>query len=296
MHRSVRIASRYRLLVSSHKCLYSTAFEAIPRPDAEISHPDPIHDSPSAALVEQHAPYVVTTYSRPPLVLTRGQGCYIWDIENRYCCCMSICNKLLIGARKFVDFMAGIAVNALGHSDPGVCQVISEQSQQLIHSSNLYHNPWTGELARLLVERTKLEGSMQGVSKVFFSNSGTEANEAAIKFARKVGKYRGGNKSKTGFVAFNNGFHGRTMGALSATCNPKYQAPFAPMVPGFKYGDINNIEQLESLISEDICGVIIEPIQGEGGVFECSEDYLRALKKRCDAVGAVLIYDEIQVR
>lgn len=134
---------------------------------------------------------------------------------------------------------------------------------------------------------------MQAAARSFICNSGSEANEAAIKFARKVGKVRGGEK-KTGVVSFRNSFHGRTMGSLSATPNPKYQKPFGPMVPGFTYGDYNDIPGLATLITEETCGVIVEPIQGEGGVYVGSDEFFVALKKRCTEVGAVLIYDEIQ--
>jgi len=145
-----------------------------------------------------------------------------------------------------------------------------------------------------MIEKTKEHGAMHDASRVFVCNSGSEANEAAIKFARKVGKVVGG-EHKTDFVSFRNSFHGRTMGSLSATPNPKYQKPFAPMLPGFKYGVYNEIEGLDKLVDENTCGVIVEPIQGEGGVYEASTEFLMALRKRCNDVGAVLIYDEIQV-
>lgn len=135
---------------------------------------------------------------------------------------------------------------------------------------------------------------MRDASQVFISNSGTEANEAAIKFARKVGYTLDSTGSKHELVSFKNSFHGRTLGALSATPNPKYQKPFAPMLPGFKYGTYNDIEQLPSLITDKTCGVIVEPIQGEGGVHTATPEFLSALRERCDAVGAVLIFDEIQ--
>lgn len=135
---------------------------------------------------------------------------------------------------------------------------------------------------------------MRDASQVFISNSGTEANEAAIKFARKVGRSLDPSGDKHEFVSFQNSFHGRTMGALSATPNPKYQTPFSPMIPGFTYGDYNNIEQLQTLITDKTCGVIVEPIQGEGGVNVATPEFLVALRKRCDEVGAVLIFDEIQ--
>lgn len=135
---------------------------------------------------------------------------------------------------------------------------------------------------------------MRDASQVFISNSGTEANEAAIKFARKVGRSLDPSGAKHEVVSFHNSFHGRTMGALSATPNPKYQTPFAPMLPGFKYGNYNDVEQLQTLITEKTCGVIVEPIQGEGGVNVATPEFLLALRKRCDEVGAVLVFDEIQ--
>lgn len=131
-------------------------------------------------------------------------------------------------------------------------------------------------------------------ASVFVSNSGSEANEAAIKFARKAGKVADPSGAKHEIVAFRDGFHGRTMGSLSATCNPKYQKPFSPMVPGFRYGDYNDIEAINSLVTDATCGVIVEPIQGEGGVNVATPEFLVALAKRCREVGAVLIYDEIQ--
>lgn len=168
------------------------------------------------------------------------------------------------------------------------------QSQTLIHASNLYYNPWTGELSKLLIEKTRESGCMHGAESVFVCNSGSEANEAAIKFARKVGKITDPSGEKTEFVSFNNAFHGRTMGALSATHNPKYQKPFSPMVPGFKLGTYNDVAAINDAVTEKTCVVIVEPIQGEGGVQTASEEFLVALSKRCREVGALLIYDEIQ--
>jgi acetylornithine aminotransferase len=185
-------------------------------------------------------------------------------------------------------------VVALGHADPTLAQLMYDQALQLTHCSNLYHSPWPGELAKLIIERTKYHSPQSPFQKVFFCNSGTEANEGALKFARKVGKERGGD-SKIGLVGFERGFHGRTFGALSLTPQPKYQKPFAPMVPGVKIGVLNDIPALETLVNDKTCGVIVEPIQGEGGVYEASEDFLSALRERCNKVGAVLIYDEIQV-
>lgn len=221
---------------------------------------------------------MVPTYVRPPVMVHKGEGCYVWDIENR----------------QYLDFTAGIAVNALGHCDPEMSQILYQQSQTLVHCSNLYYNPWIGSLSQLLVEKTREGGGMKDVGKVFICNSGSEANEAAIKFARKAGKVVQPDGSKTDIVSFNSSFHGRTMGALSATPNPKYQKPFSPMVPGFRYGTYNDVASVHDLVNENTCGVIIEPIQGEGGVNVASHEFLLALRKRCNEVGAVLIYDEIQ--
>jgi acetylornithine aminotransferase len=208
----------------------------------------------------------------------KGEGCYLWDVENR----------------RYLDFTAGIAVNSLGHCDPEISKLLAQQAQTLVHTSNLYYNPWTGSLSKLLVEKTVASGAMHTASKSFICNSGSEANEAAIKFARKVGKVVDPSGAKHELVSFHNSFHGRTMGALSATPNPKYQKPFSPMVPGCKYGTFNDTEGLQSLITDKTCGVIVEPIQGEGGVNVATPEFLLALRKRCDEVGAVLIYDEIQ--
>lgn len=169
-----------------------------------------------------------------------------------------------------------------------------KQAKQLIHASNLYYNPWTGALAKLLVEKTLESGGMHDAAQVFICNSGTEANEAAIKFARKVGKIVDPSGAQTEVVSFTNAFHGRTMGALSATHNPKYQKPFAPMVPGFRQGTYNDIAGIDALVTDKTCAVLVEPIQGEGGLATASEEFLVALAKRAREVGAVLIYDEIQ--
>lgn len=221
---------------------------------------------------------MVPTYVRPPPMMAKGEGCYLWDVENR----------------RYLDFTAGIAVNALGHCDPEMSKLLYQQSQTLVHTSNLYHNPWIGALSQLLVDKTLEFGGMASASKVFVCNSGSEANEAAIKFCRKVGRKRTPDGSQHEIVSFNNSFHGRTMGSLSATPNPKYQAPFSPMVPGFKYGTFNDEASIPHLVTPQTCGVLIEPIQGEGGVNVASQPFLQALRDRCNEVGAVLVYDEIQ--
>lgn len=145
-----------------------------------------------------------------------------------------------------------------------------------------------------MINKTLASGSMQHASKVFICNSGSEANEAAIKFARKVGKVRNPSGTQHEIVSFQNSFHGRTMGSLSATPNLKYQKPFAPMIPGFRYGTYNDIAGINDLVTENTCGVLIEPIQGEGGINVATPEFLQSLRARCNEVGAVLVYDEIQ--
>lgn len=221
---------------------------------------------------------MVATYSRPPPMFIKALGTFLWDTENR----------------RYLDFTAGIAVTALGHCDPQVQQIMSEQSGTLLHCSNLYHNPWTGAFSKQIVEKTRAAGAMQNASRVFVCNSGSEANEAALKFARKVGKVLDPSGAKHEILSFQNSFHGRTFGSLSATPNPKYQKPFSPMIPGFRYGTYNDVSELQSLVNERTCGVIVEPIQGEGGVNVATEEFMTALRQRCNETGAVLIYDEIQ--
>ncbi|KAK5175390.1 acetylornithine aminotransferase [Saxophila tyrrhenica] len=246
--------------------------------EASLPTPDPPSDSQTARIVNTHMQYMVPTYVRPPPMFHKGEGCYLWDVENR----------------QYLDFTAGIAVNALGHCDPEMSKILYQQAQTLVHCSNLYYNPWVGALSELLVQKTKEAGAMKDVGKVFVCNSGSEANEAAIKFARKCGKEAQPDGSKNEIVSFQGSFHGRTMGALSATPNPKYQKPFSPMIPGFKYGTYNDIDGINDIVTEKTCGVMIEPIQGEGGVNVATQEFMLALRKRCNEVGAVLVYDEIQ--
>lgn len=222
-------------------------------------------------------PYTVTTYARPNLVISHGKGSYLYDLEDR----------------EYVDFTAGIAVTCLGHSNEEVSKIISAQSQTLMHCSNLYYNSPAGDLASNLVSKTLEAGGMQDAQRVFLCNSGTEANEAALKFARKYAKSK--NPDKIEIIAFTNAFHGRTMGALSVTANPKYQKPFAPLIPGVHTAEIGKIEDVKRLISKDkTAAIIVEPIQGEGGVNTVDPEFLVSLKKLCVENDVVLIFDEIQ--
>ena len=211
-------------------------------------------------------------------MMVQGKGCVLYDNENR----------------AYLDFTAGIAVNSLGHADPELSRIIENQAQTLIHASNLYHNPWTPTLSKLLVEETKKQSTGSHLSQVFISNSGSEANEAAIKFARKVQYAKNPDSAQRDIVSFHDSFHGRTYGSLSATPNKKYQPPFGPMLPGFRYGTYNDVDGVKDLVNENTAGVIVEPIQGEGGINVASPEFMQALRKRCDEVGAILIFDEIQ--
>jgi acetylornithine aminotransferase len=284
-------------------------------------------------MIEDHSQYLLNTYARPPLLFTRGKGCKLYatsPTNPRFSGSTSSSSSSTEKKKEdeeedkeveYLDFTAGIAVNALGHADPQIASLLAEQAGRLSHSSNVCWNEWAGELGRLLVHQTKEHGGLGFVkgnnggkdgnkeegmgAKVFFTNSGTESNEGALKFARLIGKNRQSNssngKEKTALVCFNNAFHGRSMGALSVTPNPKYQAPFSPLIPNVRVGQLgagNNVDgykELEGLVTEDVCGVIVEPIQGEGGLNEADREWFKALGRRCREVGAVLIYDEIQV-
>ncbi|SJX65211.1 related to acetylornithine aminotransferase precursor [Sporisorium reilianum f. sp. reilianum] len=268
-----------------------------------LSHPDgdAARGSKLADTLDRFSHSVLATYSRPQLIFTRGNGLDLYAAVDPNTNAGS-------SERKYLDFSSGIAVNSLGHADAKIAEIAADQSAKLVHASNLYHNEWSGELADKMVTLTHQLGGLgfdkgskpqeSGTAglKVFLANSGTEANEAALKFARKAAKSHPskGGAQKTGLVSFNNAFHGRTMGALAMTPNPKYQAPFAPLIGDVRTGTYNDVAGVESLIDETTAGVIVEPVQGEGGIFPASVEFLQALRKRCDEVGAMLIFDEIQ--
>lgn len=188
-----------------------------------------------------------------------------------------------------------------------IAEILYDQAKKLIHSSNVYHNEWAGPCANLLVDLTKEHGGLgltpasktadNSSGKVFFANSGTEANEGALKFVRKFAKEKYNDQpAKSDIVCFERAFHGRTLGALSVTPNAKYQDPFAPLLPGIKVGKMNVEEGLEELINENTAGLIVEPIQGEGGLYEAEMQWLGKVVKRAREVGAIVVFDEIQVR
>lgn len=214
--------------------------------------------------------YLVPTYGRPPFVLSHGEGNVLYDTTGK----------------AYQDWVAGIAVNALGYSDPDVIAALQGASTGLLHVSNLYNTAPHIELAALLCE-------VSFADRVFFSNSGTEANEGAIKFARKVA-YANGQPEKTEIVSFTEAFHGRTLGSLALTPKEKYQAPFRPLLPGAVLATFNDVESTKTAITEKTAAVIVEPVQGEGGIHAATPEFLQALRDLCDEHGALLIFDEIQ--
>jgi predicted acetylornithine/succinylornithine family transaminase len=213
---------------------------------------------------------IVPTYARPEMVFTHGEGVYLFDSDgNRY-----------------MDMVSGLSVMSLGHSDPEWVQAICDQAGKLTHITNLYHTEPHIELAKRLVDSSFAD-------RVYFCNSGAEANEAALKFARKwAGKYHGSKKKQV--IAFEQGFHGRTYGALSLTHKEKYRKPFAPLLPDITFLPFNKIEAAQKAIDETTCVVFVEPLQGEGGVNPAQADFLQALRTLCDENNALLVFDEVQ--
>jgi acetylornithine/N-succinyldiaminopimelate aminotransferase len=213
--------------------------------------------------------HYMPVFARYPMVISHGEGAYVTDTDgNRY-----------------LDFFAGIAVNALGHAHPNLVKAVAEQAAKVIHCSNLYYT----EVQAQLIEKL---ASLSGLDKVFLANSGAEANEGALKLARKYGKTIADDKYE--IITANHCFHGRTLMTLTATAQPKYQAGYEPLPQGFTYIDYNDIAALEAAISDKTCAVVLEPIQGEGGVNVPNDDYLQKVRALCDKHGALLIFDEVQ--
>ena len=213
--------------------------------------------------------YLFQNYGRQPIVIERGEGTRIRDVDGK----------------EYLDFVGGLAVTALGHAHPAVTKAVAEQAERLVHVSNLYYTTPMIELARLLVEHSPLD-------RVFFCNSGAEAVEAAIKLARRYGHDERGGAH--GVIAMEDGFHGRSLGALAATGTARYREPFAPMPPGFRHVHWNDLDALRDATDEGTVAVLMEPVQGEGGVNEPAEGYLRGVRDWCDERGLLLILDEIQ--
>lgn len=213
---------------------------------------------------------VLHTYNRYSLVLDRGEGVYLYDTDGK----------------KYLDFAAGIAVQALGYHYPGYDEALKAQIDKLLHTSNLYYNQPAAEAARKLVK-------LSGMSRAFFTNSGTEAIEGALKAARKYA-WGKGKKDKYEIIAMKHSFHGRSMGALSVTGNEHYQEPFRPLVGGIRFADYNDLESVKEQFNEHTCAVIMETVQGEGGIYPASEEFIQGVHALCEEHDALLILDEIQ--
>jgi len=235
-------------------------------------HAAATHLSPARICAEE-ARYMIHTYRRPPIVFTRGRGCHLYDSKGR----------------EYLDFLAGIAVNALGYAHPRIVRVIRREAGRTMHVSNLFHNPYQAPLAHKLAQ-------WSGLNRAFFANSGSEAVEGALKLARAYSHAHAeeGRAPKTRFLALENSFHGRTFGALSITYPVKYRAPFEPLVPGVDFVRFNDVADLESKFDGTVCGIIIEPIQGEGGIHLVSEEFWSRARAHATRHRAALIADEIQ--
>jgi predicted acetylornithine/succinylornithine family transaminase len=225
--------------------------------------------APGAGVMDLERAYLLQNYARYPLVLKRGKGCWLYDVAGR----------------RYLDLISGIGVNSLGHAHPRIVRVIREQAALLIHSSNLYYHEYQGPLAKKICETS-------GMQRVFFCNSGAEAIEGAIKMARAHGRKISPEKYE--LIAFENSFHGRTMGALSITGQPKYREPFEPLLDGVRILSPCDGAALEAAVSERTAGIFVEPIQGEGGIYPMSGGWLRRLRELADRHNALLVFDEIQ--
>src|SRR5271154_6451865 len=221
-------------------------------------------------VVHREKQFLLQTYSRYPLVIERGKGVFLFDLDGK----------------KYLDFVAGLGVNALGHAHPRIVKVIREQAARAIHLSNLYYNEYQGRLAEKLC-------NLSGLQRAFFSNSGTEAIEGSIKLARLAG-HRAGGEAKSRLVALEGSYHGRTFGAMSLTGQDKYRKGFEPLLEDVKFVPQNDIEALRAAVDDNTCAIVLEPIFGEGGIYECSVEFLQECRAAADRHKAALIFDEIQ--
>jgi len=221
-------------------------------------------------IVERERQFLLHTYNRYPVVLTRGKGVFLWDIADK----------------RYLDFVSGLGVNALGHAHPRIVKTIREQAAKLIHVSNLYYHQYQGPLAEKLC-------SLSGLNRAFFSNSGTEAIEGSIKLARLAG-HRAGGEAKCRLVALEGSYHGRTFGALSLTGQAKHRQGFEPLLEDVTFVKQNDLDGLRAAVNDNTCGIVLEPIFGEGGIYECSVEFLRECRALADRHRVALIFDEIQ--
>jgi predicted acetylornithine/succinylornithine family transaminase len=221
------------------------------------------------SVIDLEKQYLFQNYVRFPLILERGRGCYLYDTSGK----------------RYLDLVSGIGVNALGHAHPRLMKVIREQAARIIHASNLYYNQYQGLLAERIAK-------LSGMDRVFFCNSGTEAVEGALKIVRAHGRKISPDKFET--IALHDSFHGRTFGALSITGQEKYRRDFEPMLPGARFVHRNNIADLEQAVNANTAGIVLELVQGEGGVFPLSDDYIRKARALADRHNALLVFDETQ--
>ncbi len=228
-------------------------------------------DAPIAApsVIDLEKQYLFQNYARFPLTLTRGRGCYVYDTSGK----------------RYLDLVAGIGVNALGHAHPRMMKVIREQASRMIHCSNLYYSEYQGPLAERIAK-------VSGMDRVFFCNSGTEAMEGALKIIRAHGRKISHDKFET--VALNGSFHGRTFGSLSITGQENYRKDFEPMLPGARFVNRNDIGALEQTVNDNTAGIVLEVVQGEGGVYPLTEEFIRKARELADRHNALLVFDEIQ--
>lgn len=232
--------------------------------------PAPASSPSFEQIAELERKYLLQTYARYPVALARGKGVFLYDIEGK----------------RYLDFVSGIGVNALGHAHPRIVKAIRDQAAKLIHVSNLYYHQYQGPLAERLCQ-------LSGLNRAFFSNSGTEAIEGSIKLARLAG-HRTGGDAKCKLVALEGSYHGRTFGALSLTGQAKHRKGFEPLLEDVTFVKQNDVEGLRAAVNDNTCAVVLEPIFGEGGIYECSPEFLRECRSAADRHKAALIFDEIQ--
>lgn len=220
--------------------------------------------------IEEAEQHLLHTYNRYQIVLDKGEGVYLYDVEGK----------------KYLDFAAGIAVFALGYGNKEYNDALKAQVDKLLHTSNLYYNVPAIKASKTITEKS-------GMDRVFFTNSGTEAIEGAIKLARKYAYVKDGSTDHE-IIAMNHSFHGRSLGALSVTGNVKYQEPFKPLIGGVKFADFNDLESVKAQVTDKTCAIIMEPVQGEGGLYPAKKEFIEGVRKLCDEKGILLIFDEVQ--
>lgn len=224
----------------------------------------------SKEYIEQAEQHLIHTYNRYQIVLDKGEGVYLYDVDGK----------------KYLDFAAGIAVFSLGYGNQAYNDALKAQIDKLLHTSNLYYNVPAAEAAKTITEKS-------GMDRVFFTNSGTEAIEGAIKLARKYAYLKDGSTDHE-IIAMNHSFHGRSLGALSVTGNVKYQEAFKPLIGGIRFADFNNLESVKEQVTEKTCAIIMEPVQGEGGLYPAEKEFIEGVRKLCDEKNILLIFDEVQ--